>query len=52
MAQKEIIIDLLKLNTVMTQGQIAEAIYGDKNYSPNIFAPLSKFGPLSRFRTN
>lgn len=42
MGQKEIIIDLLKLNTVMTQGQIAEAIYCDKNHSPNIYASLSK----------
>lgn len=42
MGQKETIIDLLKLNTTMTQGQLAETIYGDKNHSPYIYAALSK----------
>ncbi len=42
MGQKEKIIALLKLNTTMTQGQLAETIYGDKNHSPNIYTALSK----------
>lgn len=42
MGQKEKIIDLLKLNTTMTQGRLAETIYGDKNHSPYIYAALSK----------
>ena len=42
MGQKETIIDLLKLNTTMTQGQLAEAIYGDMSHGPNIYTALSK----------
>lgn len=42
MGQKEKIIDLLKLNTTMTQGRLAETIYGDKNHSPYIYAALFK----------
>lgn len=41
MGQKETIIDLLKTNGTMTQGTIAEAIYGDKSHAPNIYASLT-----------
>lgn len=41
MGQKETIIDLLKTNGTMTQGAIAEMIYGDKGHGPNIYASLS-----------
>lgn len=41
MGQKEKIIDLLKNNGTMTQGAIAEAIYGDKGHAPNIYASLT-----------
>lgn len=40
MGQKEKIIDLLKENGVMTQGSLAEHIYGDKNHMPNIYSAL------------
>lgn len=40
MSQKEDIVNLLNLNKTMTQGALAEAIYGDKNHSPNIYAAL------------
>lgn len=55
MGQKEIIIDLLKNNGVMTQGTIAEAIYGDKRHSPNIYASLTGLvsgGIVSRTGSN
>ncbi|MCI5857816.1 MAG: hypothetical protein MR016_10720 [Agathobacter sp.] len=42
MSQKETIINLLKINGAMTQGAIAEAIYGDKNHGPNIYVSLIK----------
>ena len=41
MGQKEKIIDLLKNNGTMTQGAIAEAIYGDQGHAPNIYASLT-----------
>lgn len=41
MGQKEEIIKLLKANGAMTQGEIAESMYGDKNHSPNIYATLT-----------
>lgn len=41
MTHKEIIINLLKINGTMTQGALAEAIYGDKKHSPNIYTALS-----------
>lgn len=41
MGQKEAIIDLLKTNGAMTQGAIAEEIYGDKGHAPNIYASLT-----------
>lgn len=41
MGQKEIIIDLLNNNGAMTQGAIAEVIYGDKSHAPNIYASLT-----------
>ena len=40
MSQKDKIIILLTENTVMTQGALAEAIYGDKNHSPYIHSAL------------
>lgn len=40
MGQKETIIKLLKTNQVMTQRNLAEAIYGDKNHVPNIYTAL------------
>ena len=41
MTQKEMIINLLNTNGTMTQGALAEAIYGDKNHAPNIYASLT-----------
>lgn len=40
MSQKENIVNLLNLNKTMTQGALAEAIYGDKNHGPNIYSSL------------
>lgn len=40
MGQKETIVDLLKTNGTMTQFDLAEAIYGDKNHGPNIYSAL------------
>lgn len=40
MSQKEIIISLLQTNGTMTQGELAEAIYGDKFHMPNIYSAL------------
>lgn len=37
MSQKEMIVNLLKSNESMTQGDLAAAIYGDKNHSSNIY---------------
>ena len=37
MSQKEMIISLLQINGAMTQGALAEAIYGDKLHMPNIY---------------
>lgn len=36
MSQKETIVNMLKTNGTMTQGALAEAIYGDKNH-PELF---------------
>ena len=41
MGQKETIVNLLKTNDTMTQGALAEAIYGDKSHGPNIYAALT-----------
>lgn len=41
MSQKEMIVNLLKENESMTQGDLAAAIYGDKNHSSNIYASLT-----------
>lgn len=41
MGQKETIVHLLKTNGSMTQGSLAEAIYGDKNHGPNIYPALT-----------
>lgn len=41
MTQKEMIINLLNTNGTMTQGALAEVIYGDKNHAPNIYASLT-----------
>lgn len=40
MGQRESILRLLKENGTMTQGNIAEAIYGDRNHGPNIYSAL------------
>ena len=40
MNQKEKIISLLQVNGIMTQGELAEAIYGDKLHTPNIYSAL------------
>lgn len=41
MGQKEEIIKLLKKNGAMTQGALAESMYGDKNHTPNIYSTLT-----------
>lgn len=40
MSQKDTIISLLQQHGEMTQGALAEAMYGDKNHMPNIYASL------------
>ena len=40
MSQKDTIISLLQQHGEMTQGALAEAMYGDKNHMPNIYAAL------------
>ena len=40
MGQKNTIISLLQQHGKMTQGALAEAMYGDKNHMPNIYASL------------
>lgn len=40
MGKKEKIISLLQVNGIMTQGELAEAIYGDKLHAPNIYSAL------------
>lgn len=40
MGQKDTIISLLQQHGEMTQGALAEAMYGDKNHMPNIYASL------------
>lgn len=40
MGQKDTIIFLLRQNGVMTQGALAEAMYGDKHHTPNIYSAL------------
>ncbi len=40
MRQKEKIIQLLQVNEIMTQGELAEAIYGDKFHTSNIYSAL------------
>ena len=40
MSQKDTIISLLQQRGEMTQGALAEAMYGDKNHMPNIYASL------------
>ena len=55
MGQKEIIVNLLKTNGTMTQGTLAEAIYGDRNHGPAIYAALMtlvKFGVVNRVGSN
>lgn len=42
MGQKETIINLLNQNGTMTQGAIAETMYGDKNHGPNIYTALTR----------
>ena len=55
MSQKETIVNMLKTNGTMTQGALAEAIYGDKNHGPNIYATLIglvKNGAVLRTESN
>lgn len=55
MGQKEKIVNLLKTNGNMTQGSLAEAIYGDKSHGPNIYAALTglvKSGVVLRIGSN
>ena len=55
MGQKEKIVKLLKTNGNMTQGSLAEAIYGDKSHGPNIYAALTglvKNGVVFRIGSN
>ena len=40
MGQKDTILFLLQQNGVMTQGALAEAMYGDKHHTPNIYSAL------------
>lgn len=40
MGQKDTIISLLQQNGIMTQGALAEAMYGDKHHMPNIYSAL------------
>ena len=40
MGQKDTIISLLQQRGVLTQGALAEAMYGDKNHMPNIYSAL------------
>lgn len=40
MSQKEDIIKLLNINGRMTQGILAESMYGDKKHGPNIYMSL------------
>ena len=42
MSQKEKIVNLLKINGAMTQGELAVAIYGDKDHTQNIYASLTR----------
>lgn len=55
MKQKEKIINLISTNGAMTQGALAEAIYGDKSHAPNIYSALSqlvKSGTIIRTGSN
>lgn len=36
----KILVSLLRVNGIMTQGELAEAIYGDKLHTPNIYSAL------------
>ena len=40
MGQKETIVSLLQQQGIMTQGALAEAMYGDKHHMPNIYSAL------------
>lgn len=42
MSQKEMIVNLLKSNESMTQGDLAAAIYGDKNHSSNYICVVDR----------
>ena len=55
MSQKKDILMLLKSNKPMTQGAMAEAIYGDKNHTSNIYDALKKLvqeGSVTRTGSN
>lgn len=38
MSQKSEIIHYLSINKTMTQGDLSEALYGDRNHLPNLYA--------------
>ena len=40
MSQKDQIVTLLQEHEVLTQGELSEALYGDKNHMPNIYEAL------------
>ena len=40
MSQKSEIIHYLSINKTMTQGDLSEALYGDRNHLPNLYASL------------
>lgn len=55
MAQKQTLLSLLKSKGIMTQGALAEAIYGDKHHMPNIYAALMRLvnaGVVNRTGSN
>lgn len=42
MSQKSEIIHYLSINKTMTQGDLSEALYGDRNHLPNLYASLMR----------
>ena len=41
MSQKDDIIESLRINPVMTQLELSEALYGDRKHGPNIYGALT-----------
>ena len=55
MGQKDTLVDLLKTNGTMTQGALAESVYGDKKHGPAIYAALMALvnsGVVNRMGSN